>query len=126
MTNRGEIFLPSSFESVGLARDLVRATIDGAAPHELIDDIVLVTSELVTNAIEHGKGDVELSVARIPDAVTLSVSSDSTSLPVPSSDATPVDALSGRGLLIVAALSSEVAIIGEGERVRVECRFAVG
>jgi len=69
----------------------------------------LVVSELVTNALEHG-------LAGIPATVRIWLSSDGGSVAINVWDASPVppvpknagaDADSGRGLMIVAALSTD-------------------
>jgi anti-sigma regulatory factor (Ser/Thr protein kinase) len=39
----------------------------------LVDDAELITSELVTNAISHGRPDIELRVIALPDRVRISV-----------------------------------------------------
>ncbi len=48
--------------SVGDARRLVRSRLGGALSKETLDDVLVVVSELVTNAVLYGKGDVALSV----------------------------------------------------------------
>jgi anti-sigma regulatory factor (Ser/Thr protein kinase) len=45
-----------------MARQLVRTRLDGVVRTPTLDDVVLVVSELVTNAVRHGRGDVELQI----------------------------------------------------------------
>lgn len=70
----------------------------------LAEDAQTVVSELVTNAIHHAGGSIELGLERIGDGLRVEVSDDS---PQP---ARPVPAMplaeSGRGLLLVAALTT--------------------
>ena len=52
-------YLPSEFASVGVARQQLKALLP-TLPPEKLDDVILATSEVVTNAILHGKGPVRL------------------------------------------------------------------
>ena len=67
------------------------------------DDAVLIVSELVTNAVVHGAGDVTLDVVVADDAVRVEVADREPELP----DVLDyqADAESGRGLLIVSKLA---------------------
>jgi anti-sigma regulatory factor (Ser/Thr protein kinase) len=67
---------------------------------------VLLTSELVTNAIRHESGEtVLLTVSCSGDELRVDVQDSSCSLPVPMD--VPADAETGRGLMLVASLSAE-------------------
>jgi len=71
-----------------------------------IDVAVLLTSELVTNAVRHEAGDtVLLTIACICGQLRVDVHDTSCSLPV-LVDA-PADAEAGRGLMLVATLSAD-------------------
>jgi anti-sigma regulatory factor (Ser/Thr protein kinase) len=50
----GELALPGGAESVALARAAVRSRLEGELPPERLGDALLLTSELVTNAVRHG------------------------------------------------------------------------
>jgi anti-sigma regulatory factor (Ser/Thr protein kinase) len=71
---------------------------------ELADDIVLVTSELVTNAIEHGGGRCRFEVVTADTAVTIRVYDPSADRPVPRAPQDPIP--HGRGLWLVEQLAS--------------------
>ena len=71
---------------------------------EAIDTVVLLVSELVTNAVLHAGSDVELSVRLLPDAVRVEVVDTSPVIPSPK-DADDTDT-SGRGLAIMDAMAS--------------------
>lgn len=73
-------------------------------PDELADAILLVASELVTNAVEHGGGAERLELEREPDAVVLRVSDRGPGLP--EQRPRPLDSVRGRGLALVEALTS--------------------
>lgn len=86
----------------------------------ICDDVALVVTELVANAVRHAGTDIEISVAHITDGVRLEVRDGSTR------PLRPRAALSsdegGRGLLLVDALSSRYGVLGDanGKSVWVE------
>lgn len=70
---------------------------------QLAENIVLAVSELVTNAVEHGEGDVALRVRYADNKLHIAVTDGS---PVPANLRAPDDDDdSGRGLLLVAVLA---------------------
>jgi two-component sensor histidine kinase len=71
----------------------------------VVHDVVLVVNELVTNAVVHATGPIMLSLDRREDAVRIVVSDNSAAMPtVRRGDP---DALGGRGLALVAAMSTD-------------------
>jgi anti-sigma regulatory factor (Ser/Thr protein kinase) len=102
--------LPSIPESVRIARFHVRAALGFHELDQYADDAEIITSELVTNAIQHVCGDgtetVRVTLARTsnPEAVTVIVSDSSSEGPaMPEASA---DTEQGRGLRIICALSA--------------------
>ena len=88
---------------VGVCRDFVERTLRSRPP-ELVDRAVLVTSELVTNAIRHTVGGGVLEVVLGPGQLRLEVRDSSHEQPV---EALPrPNAAGGRGLPIVSSLAS--------------------
>ena len=104
------LVLPGIPESVPTARSRVRAALSFDGLGVYADDAAAITSELVTNAIQHVHGDgtgtvrVRISRARNPEAVTVAVSDSSPDGP-DMREAT-ADGERGRGLRIVEALSA--------------------
>lgn len=102
--------LPSIPESVPMARSRVRAALGFHALDQYADDAAIITSELVTNVIQHvcsdGKETVGVTLARTrnPAAVTVIVSDSSPQ--GPALREVPADSERGRGLQIVGALSA--------------------
>jgi anti-sigma regulatory factor (Ser/Thr protein kinase) len=78
---------------------------------DLVERATLCVSEVVTNALEHGRGPLELRVRLAADALHVEVHDSGRRLPEPR-DALPDDE-SGRGLAIVDAVSD-----GWGSRLR--------
>jgi anti-sigma regulatory factor (Ser/Thr protein kinase) len=88
------------------ARAQVRAAIRGWDIPVDPDVAILLTSELVTNAITHGTGEpVTLSVTG--DGGQLRVEVHDTSCELPLIAEAPGDAETGRGLMLVASLSTK-------------------
>jgi anti-sigma regulatory factor (Ser/Thr protein kinase) len=102
--------LPSTPEAVPIARFQIRAVLGFHGLGEYADDAAAITSELVTNAIQHVRSDrtetigITLSRTRDPEAVTLIVSDSSPD--GPATPEAPADGEHGRGLRIVEALSA--------------------
>ena len=93
-----------------VARLRVRAALGLHGLGEYADDAEIITSELVTNAVQHVRGNgaqaigVTLTHAGSPAAVTVVVSDSSPEEPVRRD--TPAGSEQGRGLRIVEALSA--------------------
>lgn len=115
------LVLPGETTAIGTARNFVREQL-AADPTDRADDIVLVVSELVTNAVEYGSGEIEVRFARERSAIEVVVSSESGDLPNPT-ELPAVDEFRGRGLHIVSSLSDNVAIGADHDVVTITCRF---
>jgi anti-sigma regulatory factor (Ser/Thr protein kinase) len=102
--------LPGIPESVQVARYRVRAALGLHHLDWYAEDAAIITSELVTNVIQHVCGDgtetvgVTLVRMRNPEAVTVVVSDPSPE--GPAMRETPAGSERGRGLRIVEALSA--------------------
>ena len=73
-----ELRLPRADGGAGMARDLVRDTL---RPGEWRDDVLLVVSELVTNALLHGTGRPLLRMVGTATEVRIEVHDDNPTLP---------------------------------------------
>lgn len=76
-------------------------------PRELLEDLLLVTSELVTNAVQHGRPDIILRLGIDTDRIRVEVSDGNDELPTVSRAEPHTDRPTGRGLLIVAATATD-------------------
>jgi anti-sigma regulatory factor (Ser/Thr protein kinase) len=83
------------------AREFVAGVLDAWGVHE--GDVVLLVSELATNAVLHARSEFDITVRRIGDRLRVEVTDGNSRLP--SCGTVPEDANSGRGLLLVQALS---------------------
>ena len=82
----------------------------GDVPELLLDDALLVTSELVTNAVRYGRPEITLGLARIANGVRIEVGDAGDSLALPSPSVPEGNRAGGRGLLIVASTAAEWGI----------------
>jgi anti-sigma regulatory factor (Ser/Thr protein kinase) len=102
--------LPNSPESAGIARCHVRAALNYHGLADYADDAQTITSELVTNAIQHATTDgaqkIGLALLRSGDSTSVAVvvTDPSSQPPVKRDPARGVER--GRGLQIVEALSA--------------------
>ena len=86
------------------ARRLLRKAVAPVGlPEDLVETVALLATELVTNAVLHGRSDVGLEV-HLNGAVRVAVSDENSRTPHPVEN--DPDALDGRGLLLVSGLSS--------------------
>ena len=100
--------LAPSARLVRTARDLTtRALLDWGCPQP-IGPATLIVSELVNNAILHARTDLTVSVSRWGDLVRLAVHDATPERPVRRHEPTQV---TGRGMLLVAALSQSWGVL---------------
>jgi PAS domain S-box-containing protein len=95
--------------SVAAARAFVRDTLQGWGYSEVVDDAVVLTSELVTNAVVHAGTAADVLCLRTADSVRVEVSDryPEREIPIRSSHIpAPMDSENGRGLLLCSALAS--------------------
>ncbi|MFP5218292.1 MAG: ATP-binding protein [Actinomycetes bacterium] len=103
---RASVELDAHPRSAHAARKFIRDFCKAARIGEdVCETAALLTSELVTNAIIHGRSRAVLSAHMPPPVLRVSVEDDDPSLPEVG-DAPGLAAESGRGLLLVAALAT--------------------
>jgi anti-sigma regulatory factor (Ser/Thr protein kinase) len=89
------------------ARRAAAAFLRHHAPAVRHDDVLLVVSELVTNAVRHASGPFVLKLGLLPGGVGITVRDTSPSLPHPR----PPDRTGGRGWPIVLRLAHRVDVV---------------
>jgi anti-sigma regulatory factor (Ser/Thr protein kinase) len=100
------ILLTTAPTSVAAARGQVRAAIFAWDVPVEVETAELLTSELVTNAIAHEAGEtVMLTITCICGQLRVDVHDSSCAEPVPVD--VPLDAETGRGLMLVGSLSTD-------------------
>jgi serine phosphatase RsbU (regulator of sigma subunit)/anti-sigma regulatory factor (Ser/Thr protein kinase) len=99
----GELRLGSEPDAVSRARRFAVKALDDQ-PEGLVDDAALVVTELLTNAVLHGEPPVTLRVRHLDDRIRVEVEDGGRNMPVTVRHST--EAMTGRGLPLVAALSA--------------------
>ncbi len=103
MQTLAELRLGSEPDAVPRARRFAVAALE-AQPDPLVDDAALVVTELLTNAVLHGAPPVTLRVRQLDHGVRVEVEDSGRNMPVTVRHST--EAMTGRGLPLVAALSA--------------------
>ncbi len=115
--------LDNGIGAVSRARHGVAEALQQWALPDVVDDASLLTSELVTNAVQHGGEPVRVTVAVRAGSVEVAVSDSSRSLPQPREAG--VTAEGGRGLALVDAVAAEWGIAAAASGKQVWFRLAL-
>ncbi len=114
----------------GDARRVTRDTLRRWELPALVDRVVLVVSELVTNSVRYGRPPLRLDLCRLRSSVRVDVHDTVHEAPVlDGRRQVDDDRESGRGLLIVTAVADEVGVEqvgGDGKHVYASFRTADG
>ncbi|MDQ0379458.1 ATP-binding protein [Amycolatopsis thermophila] len=117
--------LPEEAPAAGQAREFTSSALRAwQVPDDTREDVVLAASELVTNAVEHGHGEVTVVLRQCEDRLTLRVWDDDVQVPVPR--ARDRDPMRGNGLVIVEAVSDAWGYETGSDGKWVWAEFAVG
>jgi signal transduction histidine kinase len=95
--------LPATADSVRKARELIRSLYADPGVHADPDIVLLLVSELVSNAVQHAGGTLEVSAREVGSTLRVEVRDGSSALPRVHDHS--VDATSGRGLQMVDRLA---------------------
>jgi signal transduction histidine kinase len=106
--------LPSGPDSVPQARRVAATALDSAPPvnRAVRGDVLLVVSELVSNAARHGSEPIDLAVDVTPSCVRIEVTDSGDPHPLPVRRVAPTSQ-SGRGLLIVDSIAESWGVSAE-------------
>ncbi len=114
---RTRVRLPAQPQSVAAARRHVTGTLTRWGATDVVDTAALLVSELVSNAVRHGHGPIDVRLDDGPDGLLVRIGDASPVLPVrraplvpqvvPDPDGAPGISESGRGLRLVEALAEE-------------------
>ena len=103
-----ELTLPGGPQAAGWARQAVAAG-NGSVPEAVRDELVLLMTELVTNAVRHGGAadglPLEVVVARSPRGLRVAVTDPGSGFEWPRGEASPAPRENGYGLVLVDRLA---------------------
>jgi anti-sigma regulatory factor (Ser/Thr protein kinase) len=103
--------LPDDQSAPAIARARTRSTLASWRLPALLDPLLLVVSELVSNAVRHGRAPVGMLLRRTGGGVRVEVHDDASEAgPLGASTLSGPDAESGRGLFLVDAVSSDSGV----------------
>jgi len=115
--------LEAHMANVSAARRFVRSELEGRVPADAVTDLMLATSELVTNAFEHGEPQpVRLTVRSNREEASITVVSAGEGSRVPDVDewtTAQADRISGRGLGIVREIADDIKVERSGGNVAI-------
>jgi anti-sigma regulatory factor (Ser/Thr protein kinase) len=97
--------LPRDPAASFLARQAVREQLAGHVPAPTLADVTLAVSELVTNAVLHGTGAIELRVEADDESVKAEVIDEGRGFEHEIAEDGGIEGIAGRGLLIVGQLA---------------------
>lgn len=106
---RLELQLPPTPQTPGVARRRLTERFAAGLDKDELRDAALLISELVTNAVLHGRGHVELSARLDDDRLTVDVADQGGGFEASGRDR-GLDAVGGHGLNIVDAVASRWGI----------------
>lgn len=105
--------LPADLTAPAKARAATEAVLRRWGLRHLLDTVLLAVSEMVTNAVRHGRPPVTLDVRLDGERLSVGVHDGDAALPPDKATPAADDAEGGRGLLIIDALSD-----GTGARLK--------
>jgi len=101
--SRAALMLTADPEAAGTSRAFAAGVCAQWSLHAISDDVVLLVSELVTNAVRHARTETELRLTRDRAVLTIAVADHVSTLP--DAGAAEPFASTGRGLLLVTSLA---------------------
>ncbi|WP_187279946.1 ATP-binding protein [Quadrisphaera setariae] len=108
------VVLRHATSTPGAARRFTRNHLCAAHAADALDAVLVVVSELVTNAVEHGQPPVVLTLICNVEQVVVGVHDSSTTEPRRTEGEVPWYAESGRGMQLVEGLSVHWGVSDEG------------
>lgn len=105
--------LPAEIASARAARGFVRDVLEQWDVQDVLDDALIVVSEMVTNAVTHAASECELRVSASPSTVRIEVADSGAGTPEP---LPPSDTRSGgRGMHLIDALTAAWGVEPQAE-----------
>jgi anti-sigma regulatory factor (Ser/Thr protein kinase) len=102
--------LPDDRTAASVAREQTRTVLRGWRLPTLLDPLLLVVSELVGNAVRHGRPPVAMLLRRTRGGVRVEVHDEDATAPAKGQGLPGEAAESGRGTFLVEAVSDETGV----------------
>lgn len=102
--------LPPDRTAARVARDRTRDVLRAWRLSALLDPLLLVVSELVGNAVRHGRPPVAMLLRRSGSGVRVEVHDEDAAAPTPAGGLPDEAAESGRGAFLVDAVSAQTGV----------------
>ena len=109
-TEHVRLALGSDPQGSALARAFARDALEGWGLGALSDDMLLVVSELIGNSLRYGASPVVVTIWRVAGQVRVNVTDGGAGAPLTVPSMAASDAVSGRGLAIVAAVADDLDV----------------
>ena len=109
MSNQ-RLILTEGLHAPAQARAWLAARLPDASD-QVVEDALLLVSELVTNAVRHGRPEIEVGLLTDARRVRVEVRDTGDRLPVVPPGRPSIDRPTGRGLLIVAATAHDWGVV---------------
>lgn len=103
---RRRVHLPATPAAAGSARTAVVETLSRWGLDELLFPAELITSELVSNAVQHAGTASDLLIRLGPAGVRLALRDSNAAAPMPQGSAIDLDRENGRGLYLIARIAA--------------------
>lgn len=118
--------LPDSVPPLVRVRRWIRATLTNF-PSDLLDDVLTVCTELVSNAYDHARGPRDIRVRLLPTGRTVRVEVDDGSpLKLPLMGTSSLGDFRGRGLILVDHMATRWGVFAHADRKTVWAEFTPG
>jgi DNA-binding NarL/FixJ family response regulator len=117
---------PADLRAAGQARRQISSRLEDVVDDDVVDTVLLLTSEVVTNAVRHADAGCQVVVERLRDTLRVSVVDEGAGMPAPR--VAGDEAESGRGLALVDTLATDwgVDALPNGKRVWFEVGLPAG
>lgn len=102
--------LPADLTAAGVARDRARTVLGRWRLQVLVEPLTLAVSELVGNAVRHGRPPVDMMLRRVGNGVRVEVHDEDPAEPAATAGLPDLDAESGRGNFLVESVATNSGV----------------